>query len=253
MFHRVPAATNLVVPPVGRLVTMIGFALAIAAVPAGHLPGFAALTGIAFIVARVTGVGIGSLVRRLPVGFPFLIMAVVLPVVAEGPGPTVAGVRLSSSGIEAAWTLMFRVVLGIGAASILVSTTSIPQLADAARRLRFPPALITIAVMMLRYVHVVSGEFDRTRRSMASRGLQPRWFWHYRPVAAAAGTLFVRSYERGERVHGAMVSRGFDGTLPTASAHSHRGTDRRVLLAQWLPVIVVIGCSWVAAALGHLP
>ena len=33
-------------------------------------------------------------------------------------------------------------------------------------------------------------------------------------LAASSGALFVRSYERGERVHLAMLSRGFTGRLP---------------------------------------
>lgn len=231
---------------------MLGFALAIAAVPAGYRPGFATLAVIATMAAVASGVRLVSVARRLSVAAPFLIMAALLPVVADGSGPTVIGVQLSSAGIEAGWTLAARVILGVGAASILASTTSIPELAEAARRLRVAPALVTIAVMMLRYVHVVSEEFDRARRSMASRGLVPRWFWQYRPVAASAGTLFVRSYERGERVHGAMVSRGFDGTLPPAWPEQRSGTARRVALAHWLPVVLIIGCSWSAAALGHL-
>ncbi len=247
-----PTTHTRLVPPLGRLVTLIGFALAIAGVPAGYWPGLGGLAVITVIVARATGVGVGSLVRRLPVATPFVLVAAVIPVVAEGPGPSVAGVQLSSSGIEAAWTLVGRVALGVAAATILVSTTTIPQLAGAAGRLRVPPTLLTIAMMMLRYVHVVNTEFDRARRSMAARGVVPRWLWEYRPVAAAAGTLFVRSYERGERVHGAMVSRGFDGTLPTA-AEPLRTADRRTTLMQWLPVIVVIACSWAVAALGHLP
>jgi cobalt/nickel transport system permease protein len=37
-------------------------------------------------------------------------------------------------------------------------------------------------------------------------------------LAASSGALFVRSYERGERVHLAMLSRGFSGRLPSVSS-----------------------------------
>ena len=33
-------------------------------------------------------------------------------------------------------------------------------------------------------------------------------------LATAAGALFIRSYERGERVHLAMIARGYQGDLP---------------------------------------
>jgi cobalt/nickel transport system permease protein len=44
-----------------------------------------------------------------------------------------------------------------------------------------------------------------------SRGDNPRWLWQARTVASTAGTLFIRTYERGERVHLAMLSRGYEG------------------------------------------
>lgn len=41
-----------------------------------------------------------------------------------------------------------------------------------------------------------------------------------RPLAAAAGTMFIRSYERGERVHAAMLSRGYTGEMPDPARRS---------------------------------
>jgi cobalt/nickel transport system permease protein len=38
--------------------------------------------------------------------------------------------------------------------------------------------------------------------------------WQATAIASTAGTLFVRSYERGERVHLAMMSRGYAGSMP---------------------------------------
>jgi cobalt/nickel transport system permease protein len=49
---------------------------------------------------------------------------------------------------------------------------------------------------------------------MIARGYDPRWLSQARPIASSAGALFVRSYERGERVHAAMLARGFTGEMP---------------------------------------
>ena len=49
------------------------------------------------------------------------------------------------------------------------------------------------------------------RRARLSRGHDPRFLWQVGATARGVGALFVRSYERGERVHLAMLSRGFDG------------------------------------------
>ena len=71
-----------------------------------------------------------------------------------------------------------------------------------------------IASLMVRYLDVVHGELRRLQVARVSRADDPRWLWQSKAVAATAGTLFIRSFERGERVHQAMLSRGFDGHLP---------------------------------------
>ena len=60
------------------------------------------------------------------------------------------------------------------------------------------------------------------RTARESRGFQARHLGHARVLAASAGTLFIRSYERGERVHLAMLSRGFTGRMPAMTGRGRR-------------------------------
>ena len=68
------------------------------------------------------------------------------------------------------------------------------------------------------------------RIARISRGHDPRWIWQARAVAATAGTLFIRSYERGERVYLAMVSRGYAGSMPVLQ-------DLAASRGQWLAAL----------------
>jgi cobalt/nickel transport system permease protein len=70
---------------------------------------------------------------------------------------------------------------------------------------------VQIMGFMVRYLDVVGDELARMRVALASRGFTPRDPRHWPVIARSAGALFIRSYERGERVHLAMVSRGYDG------------------------------------------
>ncbi|MFN4091188.1 MAG: energy-coupling factor transporter transmembrane component T, partial [Alphaproteobacteria bacterium] len=69
-----------------------------------------------------------------------------------------------------------------------------------------------------RYLDVVTGEMGRMVTAMRSRGCDPRSPRHWPMLARSLGALFIRSYERGERVHLAMLSRGYTGTLPSTEA-----------------------------------
>ena len=57
---------------------------------------------------------------------------------------------------------------------------------------------------------VVTADLGRMITAMRSRGVDPRSPRHWPALARTLGALFVRSYERGERVHLAMLSRGYE-------------------------------------------
>jgi cobalt/nickel transport system permease protein len=85
--------------------------------------------------------------------------------------------------------------------------------------------LVAILSFMVRYVSVVSGDLQRMRVARESRGYAGGRLGHLRAVAAGAGSLFVRSYERGERVHLAMLARGYDGRMPALSTAPTSGAE----------------------------
>ena len=117
----------------------------------------------------------------------------------------------------------------MAASIVLAATTPVAELLRGLERLRVPRVLVAIAGFMVRYLDVIAGEVRRMRVARLSRGHDPRWIWQARAVAASAGTLFIRSYERGERVHLAMLSRGYAGDDARCSTdHGARPA------AQWL-------------------
>ena len=69
---------------------------------------------------------------------------------------------------------------------------------------------------MLRYIDLIAAEARRMRLARLSRGHDPRFLWQLGATARGVGALFVRSYERGERVHLAMLSRGLPGSCPAS-------------------------------------
>jgi cobalt/nickel transport system permease protein len=77
-----------------------------------------------------------------------------------------------------------------------------------------PLQLVQIMGFMIRYLDVVTDEFRRMQVARESRGFRGRDPRHWPVIAKSAGVLFIRSYERGERVHLAMLSRGYSGRMP---------------------------------------
>ena len=98
---------------------------------------------------------------------------------------------------------------------------------------------------MLRYLDVLVGEARRMRIARISRGDDPRFLWQLRGFAAGIGALFLRAFERGERVYLAMVSRGYAG--PDAGGRG-RARARRPPATGWSAATVPVVAATIAAA-----
>ncbi len=108
---------------------------------------------------------------------------------------------------------------------LLSATTAVPDVLAALERLRAPRLLVLIAAGMYRYLFVVAGEVSRTRAALAARAYRPRNALQAAAIGRAAGALFLRSYARGERVHVAMLARGYRGTVPRLRQLALRRAD----------------------------
>ena len=89
------------------------------------------------------------------------------------------------------------------------------------------------------YVDVVSDQMRRMRVARASRGFRATSVRAWPTLAAGTGALFIRSYERGERVHLAMVSRGWSGRMPVTAPLHADGREWALALAPALVAALV--------------
>jgi cobalt/nickel transport system permease protein len=193
-------------------------------------------------VARVAHVPLLLVLRRLTIELPFLAFALFLPIVGQGERVDVLGVSLSVSGLWGAWNIIVKGTLGVAASVLLAATTPVPAILHGLDRLRVPRAFTLIASFMVRYLDVITGEMRRMRIARESRGHDPRWVWQARALASSAGALFIRSYERGERVHVAMLARGFGGSMPEL-------TEPLASRREWATALIVPLVAAVVAAL----
>jgi len=203
--------------PQAKVAATLGFVFAVVATPRDAFWVFALDAALLAAVALIATVPLTLVARRLVIEVPFVAFALFLPLVGQAPHTEVLGLSLSEPGLWAAWNILAKGTLGVAATTLLATTTSVPELLCGLDRLRVPRVFTAIAGFMVRYAEVITGEVRRMRIARLSRGYDARWAWQGRAVAASAGTLFVRAFERGERIHVAMLSRGFTGELPPAA------------------------------------
>lgn len=156
-------------------------------------------------------------VRSL-IEIPFVLFAFLMPFFGTGETIEVFGLTLYENGILAGLGIIAKGTLGILTAIVLSSTTTAREILRGLEILKIPTLIIQIATFMLRYTNVVNDEMERMRIARASRGFEATGMKHWKILGQSAGALFIRSYERGERVHLAMVSRGYQGLMPQVNS-----------------------------------
>ncbi len=236
--HRLPAEA--------KIVALVVFVLAVVATPRDMLWPFGIYALMLLVLWRVARIPLRWVLPRMLIEVPFVVLAVLLPFAQGGQRVTVAGLSLSVAGLHAAWGIVAKGTLGVAASLTLAATTPVGELPLALSRLRVPALLTSVLALMVRYIDVLGAEARRMRVARLSRGDSPRALHQAAAVATGAGALFLRSYERGERVYLAMLSRGYDGTVPPLALGA--AAARPAVTVWTLALLPAAGALVVAAA-----
>lgn len=232
-------------PPHCKLAAVFCFVLVVVSTSREAVWAFGLYALLLAAVAGAARVPVGHLAKRMLIEVPFVAFALLMPFVAEGPRVTVVGVPLSESGLWGAWNILAKGTLGVAASVLLASTTELRELLLGLQRLRLPTLLVQIASFMIRYGDVIADELRRMRLARLSRGFEAKGVRHWGVLAKSAGALFIRSYERGERVHLAMISRGYAGTMPAPDEPAATGAQWASSAALPLTALAVCLMGWV--------
>jgi cobalt/nickel transport system permease protein len=168
------------------------------------------------VLIRLSHITGAVFLRRVVVEFLFI--SVVLLGTLFRPGETTlfqwGWIHISQEGLTVLGSVSLKAFLSLMMLNLLVLTTPISALLHALRELRVPPLLVAILAAMYRYIGVLVSEFTAMRRAALSRNLMIRRGWQRQVIGNMIGALFIRTYERGDRIHQAMLARGYTGLPP---------------------------------------
>ncbi len=179
------------------------------------------LWGVIGLVIAAGRLGVGRVARQASLALPFALAAVTLLFTTPGdPLVSLAGVTITTAGAWRFAAVLAKSWLAVQVALVLAMTTPFTDLLWALSRLHVPGTLIAIISFMYRYLFTLRDEAERLIRARASRSGSVSGqrsggslIWRARIAGGMIGNLFLRSYERSERVYAAMLSRGYAGQL----------------------------------------
>lgn len=210
-----------------KFVLALAFILTISLTPTGVWPIYVLLFAVVLSVEIASEVGVWRILRRAALAFPFVLAA--LPLVFSTGSTQLFTIPLGfgelivfAEGLERFLSIAVRSWLSVQMAIVLASTTPFPDLLLAMRGIKVPRLLVAIFGLMWRYLFVMVDEAGRLLRARDSRSSRPETpglkaggtlAWRARVAGGMAGSLFVRSFERGDRIHAAMSARGYNGEI----------------------------------------
>lgn len=235
-FHEAESRLHRLDPRVKVVITVL-FILSNALLPDGAWAAFG-LSWIVLLWANVlSSLGVDFTFKRSFVALPFAlaaISAIFSPLGHPLAEWTLGSLKLipTDVGLIKFASILLRSWLSVQAAILLVATTRFPDMIHAFEHLHVPAVLTTIVSFLYRYLFVLSDEVIRLLRARQSRSATVAGhksgrnvIWRAKVTGNMAGQLFLRSYERSDRIYNAMLARGYTGQLRTLHPHIMKSSD----------------------------
>lgn len=256
IIHGIDARVKLIATVVA-IVAMVAFPYSVAVFRLGLL--FGAVLVLLWAASRLSAL---TYLKRFLMVLPFGFFLIFFQIFFENPryesfSPLLLlplGITVYAESVEFASILMVKFLVCISFIILLSSTTPLKDLLSGARRLGLPSIMVLSLGMMIRYLYVFAGMYDRVCAALATRNFHPLdvslpYRYRIRTLGYTMGMFFIRGYEQGERTYECMRCRGYGAdSYDSLPKQPLAWPDRVALLSSILFVVAgTLGC-WVLAA-----
>ena len=220
-----------------KVVVTVLFIVSNVLLPDGVWLAFVLSWGLILLVNRLAGLEMGYAFKRSFIALPFALAAVTT--IFTIPGQPLVAFTVGSwqavatdAGLIRFVSIVIRSWLSVQMAILLTASTQFPDLMHALRHLRLPQILAAVISFMYRYLFVLADEVLRLLRAREARSARlpgsksgGTIWWRAQVAGNMVGQLFLRSYERSDRVYNAMLARGYRGHFLTLNPHLMQPLD----------------------------
>jgi cobalt/nickel transport system permease protein len=232
-----------------KFIATVAFIVTVSLMPVGSFLALGIAELVVIAVSLVARLGPLRPASRAFLAAPFLLAA--LPLVFTKSGDPLGSIDLgpltltiSGEGLRQFATIALKSWISVQAALLLAFTTPFHDLVDGLRQLHLPRIMVAIISFMYRYLAVLGEESSRMSRARASRSAAApdgrkgggSIAWRARVTGSMVGSLFLRSYERSERIYAAMQARGFEGEF------RHLHSRALVPMEYAVLALILLGC-----------
>jgi cobalt/nickel transport system permease protein len=188
--------------------------------------------------------------RKILLLCPFVIVVGIFNPIIDRAILVQAGSVAFSGGWLSFFSIIIKSILTVGSAFMLLALTGFPGVCRALEKLGMPRPFAVQLLFLYRYIFVLTEEGGRAARARQLRSCGRKGLG-LASFGTLIGHLLLRTWQRAERVHIAMLSRGFDGNF-----HSSRktcfGKEELVFIAGWSVFLIFLRFANVTTVIGSM-
>ena len=235
--------------PRALILTTLAFLVVVVSFPRHAVAALLPLAFYPVVLARLGEIPLPMVGTRVLLALPLALMVGIFnPLFDTSPRGELLGQAISGGWLSFA-SIMVRAVLAVAAATVLFAAAGMPRICAGLNQMGMPAVLTTQLLLLQRYLLVLAGELGRMNlaRELRSNDRGDMPLAVYGPVL---GNLLLRSVERAERIHQAMLSRGFNGSLPIRQGNGWRTGDTLFVIF-WCAAFLAIRATDLPMLLGR--
>ncbi|MCX6004756.1 MAG: cobalt ECF transporter T component CbiQ [Chloroflexi bacterium] len=205
--------------PRTKFLTSLALTIAVVLTPAGNWKVFLCYFLILAVLILFSRLPLLYVMKRSLVIIPFVLMvAIFIPFFKQGQiavsyNSGLFQLSITYDGILILTGILIKSWLCILSLVLLTSCTKLADMLEGLKQLGVPHVFILILSFMYRYIFVLADQAMRMQQARDSRNFGGNYWHKFKIIGNMIGTLFIRSYERGERVYVAMLARGYNGEV----------------------------------------
>jgi cobalt/nickel transport system permease protein len=217
--------------PKTKFITIIAVVLFIVSTPADAFGVFALFLVLALVLIMVSRVPAAVFLKRALIALPFIVVALAaVPFIPEGHGAAsyslgIGSAAVTRTGLLLVSNVLCKSILSIVFLTLLISSTPFRDLLLGLRELHVPSFITDTLSFMYQYLFIIMDEAQRVVLARDARLYGNRWIWQAPVIGHMIGSIFVRSFERGERIFLAMKARGYDSQIVRKATNPLKAPD----------------------------
>jgi cobalt/nickel transport system permease protein len=235
--------------PRAKLLTTLAYVLAVVSFGKYEISALLPFAVYPLWLAAAGNIPFPFVAKKLLIVSPFIIFVGVFNPLLDRQTLMQIGSLELSGGWVSFLSIALRATLTLSAVMILLGTTGMNSLAAAADRLGVPRVFVVQLLFLYRYLFVLAEEALRLSRARALRSFGSRGTG-LRPYAGILGHLLLRTLDRAERIHQAMLARGFDGEVRLLRTFRF-GTREVLFVCGWVALFVTLRSVNLARLIGE--